>query len=198
MQKTKCWEFCSCREKDCPAYHATDLNCWLFSSTHCHNQIQGKFIEKIEICLECQVFNANVDTLSEASRYKGHEIILVAEDNTDVRKAEKEILTESGYTVIESEDGEDAIRKFSENGNKKNIDLLILDVIMPKKNGKEAYDAIRKENPHVKVIFTSGYTADIIQRRGILEEGSDFILKPFLPHKLLEKVRTVLDSQCAE
>ncbi len=132
---------------------------------------------------------------SETSRYKGSEIILVAEDNADVRKAEKEILVESGYTVIESEDGEDAISKFSENGNKKKIDLLILDVIMPKKNGKEVYDAIRKQNPHVRVIFTSGYTADIIHRRGILEEGSEFILKPFLPHRLLEKVRTVLDNR---
>jgi signal transduction histidine kinase/CheY-like chemotaxis protein len=133
---------------------------------------------------------------SETSPYKGHEIILVAEDNADVRRAEQEILTESGYTVIESEDGEDAVNKFMENGNREKIDLLILDVIMPKKNGKEVYDAIRKKNPHVRAIFTSGYTADIIQRRGILEEGSDFILKPFLPHKLLEKVRTVLDNRC--
>jgi CheY-like chemotaxis protein len=189
-------EFFSCSEKDCPVYHADDRNCWLVSSTHCHNQIQGNFPEKIEMCLDCQVSNAHVDIPSKASRYKGSEIILVAEDNADVRKAEKEILTESGYTVIESEDGDDAIRKFAEDGNRHKIDLLILDVIMPKKNGKEVYDAIRKANPHIRAIFTSGYTADIIRRRGILEERYDFIMKPFLPHKLLEKVRTVLDSRC--
>jgi PAS domain S-box-containing protein len=151
---------------------------------------------KIYLPLINEKAEAEETSFTETSLYKGHEIILVAEDNADVRKAEKEILTESGYTVIESEDGDDAIKKFAEDGNRHKIDLLILDVIMPKKNGKEVYDAIRKENPHVRAIFTSGYTADIIQRRGILEEGSDFIMKPFLPHKLLEKVRTVLDSRC--
>jgi len=83
-----------------------------------------------------------------------------------------------------------------ENRTKQRIDLLILDVIMPKKNGKEVYETIRKVNPNIKAIFTSGYTADIIHRKGILEEGSDFILKPFPPLKLLEKVRSVLDTQC--
>ena len=90
-------------------------------------------------------------------------------------------------------DGEDAIHKFME--NKDEINLLILDAIMPKKNGKEAYEAIKQAKPDVKVIFTSGYTADIIQKKGITEEGLDIILKPFSTKGFLGKIRSMLDRE---
>ena len=77
--------------------------------------------------------------------------------------------------------------------NHNNIQLLILDVIMPRKNGKECYDEIRKSTPDIKAIFTSGYTANIIHKKGILEEGIDLILKPVSPNQLLRKIREVLD-----
>jgi hypothetical protein len=124
---------------------------------------------------------------------KGTETILLVEDNAVVRGAANLILTEAGYRVLEAVDGEDAIHKFME--NKDDIHLLLLDVIMPKKNGKEVYDAIKKEKPDIKIIFTSGYTADIIHRKGIVEEGLDLILKPFSLYSLLEKIRNVLDKQ---
>lgn len=57
----KCWEVFECREKECPAYKAKALNCWLFSETHCRNEIQGKFLEKMEMCLGCRVFKINMD-----------------------------------------------------------------------------------------------------------------------------------------
>ncbi|MEW6586137.1 MAG: PAS domain S-box protein [Nitrospirota bacterium] len=57
----KCWEFFRCHETACPAYRSKDLKCWLFPKTHCRNEIQGKFIEKLETCLECDVFRANRD-----------------------------------------------------------------------------------------------------------------------------------------
>jgi signal transduction histidine kinase len=123
---------------------------------------------------------------------EGTETILLVEDNAVVRGAVNAILTHAGYKVLEAVDGEDAIHKFME--NKDDIHLLILDVIMPKKNGKEVYETIKKIKP-VKIIFTSGYTADIIHRRGIVEEGSDLILKPYSPYALLEKIRSVLDKQ---
>jgi signal transduction histidine kinase/HAMP domain-containing protein/ActR/RegA family two-component response regulator len=123
----------------------------------------------------------------------GTETILLVEDNAVVRGVSKEILIDSGYCVIEAADGEDALNKFLENNDK--IDLLLLDVVMPKKNGKEVYEAIKKVNPDIKVIFTSGYTADIIEGKGILQEGSELIAKPFSPHVLLEKVRDMLDKQ---
>ena len=64
MEKVKCWEVFKCKEKVCPAYKSHDLKCWLFSDTHCRNEIQGKFLEKIEMCLGCDVFKKNTDVAS--------------------------------------------------------------------------------------------------------------------------------------
>jgi PAS domain S-box-containing protein len=60
-KKVKCWEVFKCGEEGCPAYHSKNLNCWLFSGTHCRNEIQGKFIEKIDLCLGCRAFRSNTD-----------------------------------------------------------------------------------------------------------------------------------------
>ena len=65
---------------------------------------------------------------------------------------------------------------------------------MPKKHGKGVYEEIKKIRSDIKVFFMSGYTADIIQKKGILEEGLDFILKPVSLHDILGKVREVLDK----
>jgi DNA-binding response OmpR family regulator len=66
---------------------------------------------------------------------------------------------------------------------------------MPKKNGKEVYEEIRKTRPEIKALFMSGYTANVIHKEGILEEGLKFVLKPISPTKLLRKVREVLDKR---
>ncbi|MDY6951163.1 MAG: ATP-binding protein, partial [Thermodesulfobacteriota bacterium] len=63
-KKLKCWEFFRCNETDCPVYQTKDVGCWLVSGTHCRNEIQGKFLEKIEMCLDCAPFRANVDLAS--------------------------------------------------------------------------------------------------------------------------------------
>lgn len=60
-KKVKCWEFFQCYEELCPAYKSKNLNCWLFSGTHCRGELQGKFLEKMEMCLECNVFTANMN-----------------------------------------------------------------------------------------------------------------------------------------
>ena len=60
-KKTKCWELFKCDKKKCPVHKSKSLRCWLISGTHCRDEIQGKFIEKMEMCLECKVFNANMD-----------------------------------------------------------------------------------------------------------------------------------------
>ncbi|OGL39941.1 MAG: hypothetical protein A2043_01860 [Candidatus Schekmanbacteria bacterium GWA2_38_9] len=73
------------------------------------------------------------------------------------------------------------------------IQLLLFDIIMPKKNGKEAYDEIIKICPSMKVLFISGYAADIIREKGILKDGLSFVTKPISPTALLRKVREVLD-----
>ncbi len=123
----------------------------------------------------------------------GTETLLLAEDDADVRNLTRTILAEAGYTVLEAVDGEDAIKVFAEHQDA--IRLVLLDVIMPKKNGKEVHNWIRKTRPGAKVLFMSGYSADIIFKKGVLEEGLNLITKPATPHELLGKVREVLDKQ---
>lgn len=105
--------------------------------------------------------------------------MLIAEDDTAVREHTLNMLEDFGYKVIQASDGEEAVRKFIE--NKEAIELLVFDIIMPKKNGKEAFEEIKKLRPDIKVLFVSGYTADIIHRKGILETGLDFMVKPIAP-----------------
>lgn len=121
----------------------------------------------------------------------GTETVLVADDDAVVRTLMKTVLEEFGYTVIEAADGEEAVRRFMENAD--GIQLLILDVIMPKKNGKEVSESVMKLRPDARILFASGYPAEMIYQRDILEEGSAFFLKPFSPNELLRKVRQALD-----
>jgi len=123
---------------------------------------------------------------------KGKETILVAEDDKVVRDLVKAVLEQHGYTVVEAVDGKDALEKFDEH---KNIDLLILDSVMPVRNGREVYDAVSKINPSIKVIFTSGYTKDFILDKGIEDKRFDFLSKPLTPGDMLRKIREVLDRQ---
>jgi diguanylate cyclase (GGDEF)-like protein len=64
IKKAKCWEVFKCNKEKCPAYKSKDLRCWLFSGTHCRDEIQGKFLEKMEICIDCKVFKADMNTLA--------------------------------------------------------------------------------------------------------------------------------------
>jgi DNA-binding response OmpR family regulator len=123
---------------------------------------------------------------------RGSETVLIAEDDVSLRELTMEVLESFGYTVITAVDGEDAITKFME--NRERIDLVLLDMIMPKKSGKEACEAIRKESPRIRILFESGSTADIANTKGLTEAGFDFIHKPFVPKDLLLKVREVLDK----
>ena len=122
----------------------------------------------------------------------GTETVLVAEDDETLRNLSKSVLEIFGYTVITAVDGEDAISKFRANSDK--IRLLIFDLIMPRKSGKEAYEEILKMRPGIKVLFMSGYTADVISQQGGFEEGVEFLYKPVLPTDLLKKVREILDK----
>jgi PAS domain S-box-containing protein len=123
----------------------------------------------------------------------GAETILVAEDDEAIRRLTRSVLEEFGYQVIEAKDGEEAVRTFGE--NRTTVDLLLFDVIMPRKNGKMAYEDIRRMRTDINVIFMSGYSTDIISREGILEKEMNFIAKPVSPTELLRKVRDVLDKK---
>jgi two-component system cell cycle sensor histidine kinase/response regulator CckA len=123
---------------------------------------------------------------------RGSETVLLAEDDPVVRSLTKSVLEEFGYTVVEAEDGVDAVEKFLLNAD--DIRLLVLDVVMPRKNGKEVHTEIIKIRPDIKVLFISGYTSDILSSRGVLEENLNFISKPVTQNVLLQKVRQVLDK----
>ena len=122
----------------------------------------------------------------------GTENILLAEDEPEVRNITKAVLEGSGCKVIEAVDGEDALYKFM--GSKEDIQMFVSDVIMPKKNGKEVYDAIKTVKSGMKALFVSGYSENIVHRKGILKEGLYYIPKPVSPSDLLRKVRDVLDK----
>jgi two-component system cell cycle sensor histidine kinase/response regulator CckA len=122
----------------------------------------------------------------------GSETILIAEDNETLRELFSTILKHHGYRVIVAVDGDDAVNKFRE--NKDRVQLAILDGIMPKKNGREAYNELRAINPSLKAIFVSGYAEDVITREGLLEQNINFSQKPVPPTVLLKKVRDVLDA----
>ncbi len=121
----------------------------------------------------------------------GTETILLAEDDATLRTFFRNILIEHGYTVIVAEDGEEAIRKFV--AWKDDVRLCVVDMIMPKKSGKEVYEAIQKVKPGMKVLFSSGYTAEKVLQED-LPAASEFVAKPASPREYLNKIRGVLDS----
>jgi PAS domain S-box-containing protein len=124
------------------------------------------------------------------ARARGDETILVAEDDSALRKLFSTVLQTYGYKVILADNGEDAIEKFIDNKNK--IQLVMLDMIMPKKSGKEAYDEIIKLSPDMKILFSSGYSASRIDKD--IKEKFDFVMKPVSPKDLLRKIRGILDA----
>jgi CheY-like chemotaxis protein len=128
---------------------------------------------------------AQPESREMAAATGGRETILLAEDDTDTRETMSEVLRLSGYTVIAAGDGEEALEVFME--KKDQIDLAFLDVWMPKKNGREVYDEIRKASPETAVLFISGYTKDIIDSQGIIKEKLNFISKAVTPEEILRK-----------
>lgn len=122
----------------------------------------------------------------------GNETVLVAEDDTALRELTRRMLESFGYDVISATDGEDAITKFME--NREHISLLLLDMIMPKKSGKEVAEAIRKVSPRIKILFVSGYTMASIKTRELTGSDFTFIHKSFQLKELALKVREILDA----
>ncbi|RQW85077.1 MAG: PAS domain S-box protein [Geobacter sp.] len=123
----------------------------------------------------------------------GQETILVAEDDEEVRNLGRSLLEECGHTVIVAVNGADAVEKFSAVAD--SISLVILDVVMPKMNGRQAFEAIRELQPDVRVLFMSGYSSEIVTAKGGLDNALDFIEKPIIPKTFLQKVREILDRQ---
>lgn len=122
----------------------------------------------------------------------GTETVLLVEDEDLVRDLVREILTDSGYTILAAESGEAALSICKKHEG--SIDLLLTDVIMPKMGGSELKNEITKLRPGTAALFMSGYTDDSLPSRGIFDRNMAFIEKPFTPDELARKVREVLDA----
>ncbi len=122
----------------------------------------------------------------------GQETILLAEDDTTVRRLSKAILKHAGYTVLTARDGEEALRLFDQHAG--DIDLALLDVMMPKLGGRAVFEQIRETRPSVRALFASGYSMDAIHTSFVLDKGLQLIQKPYQRDDLLLRVRKVLDN----
>ncbi len=134
----------------------------------------------------------DVKAIETAAPQGGTETILITEDSEPVRSLTRDVLKKFGYRVIEAVDGEDGIKKFRE--NKDSVHLVILDVVMPKKGGKQVGQEMQTIKPEVKILYTSGYTTNILQQKDLLADKSHFIIKPVMPYELLAKIRTMLNA----
>ncbi|MBS1875976.1 MAG: PAS domain S-box protein [Acidobacteria bacterium] len=122
----------------------------------------------------------------------GVETVLVAEDQPDVRQLIGELLSGCGYTVVAGSSADHVIeqaRRLSK------ADLLVTDVVMPGASGLELAEAVRELFPRMKVLFISGYTSEVVVRRGMLRPGMRFLAKPFSPTMLADEVRRILDDR---
>jgi len=122
----------------------------------------------------------------------GQETILLAEDDTDVRTFTRNALQQLGYQVIDFGEPIEALEYFKKHSDE--IDLLFTDLVMPGMNGQELHRQIEQIKPGIKVLFTSGYTSNIIAVQGIIKRGINFLQKPFAPSVLGKKIRQILDT----
>jgi PAS domain S-box-containing protein len=122
---------------------------------------------------------------------RGTETVLLVEDEPSFRALTRELLEQSGYTVLESEDVQHALRISEQHRGM--IHLLLTDVVMPRMNGRALARAVQDFRPDIKVLYMSGYTDNVIVHQGILDPGTPFLEKSFSPSKLARKVREVLD-----
>jgi len=121
----------------------------------------------------------------------GAETVLLVEDDESVRNLMERTLKGLGYTVLVARDGEEGVELHRKNSDR--IDLAILDLVMPRKGGREACEEMRNVRADLKVFFMSGYTADAVHGSFVLNAGIRFLSKPFGPGELARKVREVLD-----
>jgi CheY-like chemotaxis protein len=129
---------------------------------------------------------------SSAPSAKPEEVVLVAEDEPMVRNIVARTLRDCGYSVLEAADGKEALQLLeSANGR---VSLIVADVVMPDMGGREIAARVAQQWPQVPVLFTSGYTGLDVVRRGLLEEGREFVQKPLEPETLARKVREMVDG----
>jgi two-component system cell cycle sensor histidine kinase/response regulator CckA len=132
------------------------------------------------------------DRASYRELYQGNESILLVEDEEIVRKYLARALIQKGYSVHTAGYYDEVLKRFYDPNIQ--VDLLITDVILPHASGKDIAEALLKIQPSLKVLFMSGYTDNAIGYQNVLDEGIQFLQKPFTPEVFFKKIREILDT----
>ena len=119
-----------------------------------------------------------------------NETVLIVEDEAELSELYKYVLTSEGYTIIEANDGQKAITLYSRFHN--SINVILMDLGLPKLDGREVFKKLQQINPEVKVIFMSGYIDTNLASELIKAGGKALIQKPYLPHVMLQNIRDIL------
>jgi two-component system, cell cycle sensor histidine kinase and response regulator CckA len=135
----------------------------------------------------------HVDARHASKMPTGTETILLVEDETIVRELMSNTTRRLGYQVLEAQNGNTALLIAEQYQGR--IDLLLTDVVMPNLNGRELANRLKQLRPEMEILFTSGYSEEIIAREGILEPGLHFIAKPFRSSELAAVIRQVLEHR---
>jgi len=135
---------------------------------------------------------APITKASPASPARGRETLLVVEDEPLILRMTMRVLGELGYTVLTASDGYEALEVLKHHAG--DVQLLITDVVMPKMSGRELAARVTALRPDIRVLYSSGYTADAMGEDGVLGEGINFLAKPYAPSRLADAVRDVLDK----
>ena len=146
----------------------------------------------LEILLP-RVNDSPADVVARPAAPRGTETILVVEDDLAVQALTRRLLERQGYSVIVANNGNEALLCVAENGDA--IALVITDVVMPSMGGGELAGYLAEMHPNLAVLFVSGYTDDVIVRRGLLDASASFLQKPFTAASLARAVRNTLDAK---
>ncbi|MBU8921631.1 MAG: PAS domain S-box protein [Bacteroidales bacterium] len=162
-------------------------NIWLYSEKNIGTTFRI-YLPKVEVVSPA----VNEDKKALSEEVGGSETILVVEDEDIVRALVSRILTRCGYRVIQYARPVECLRSLQSFSDR--IDLLLTDVVMPGMNGRELYDKLAGKIPGLRVIYMSGYTDDVIVHQGIIDDGVEYIQKPFSNNDLSLKIRKSLDT----
>jgi PAS domain S-box-containing protein len=135
---------------------------------------------------------ARVDSEADAAQLRGPETVLVVEDQDEVRAFAASVLKSYGYQILEARDGPQALALAELHAGP--IHVLLTDVVLPGMNGRQLADHLTALRPETKVLYTSGYTQDVIAHRGVLDRGVAYIAKPYTPEGLAAKLRAAISS----